>query len=39
MAYASLAGVDPVYGLYSGMVATLVAALSTGTILMQQFSF
>ncbi|MCP4166857.1 MAG: SulP family inorganic anion transporter [Chloroflexi bacterium] len=34
MAYASLAGVHPVYGLYSGMVSTLVAALSTGTILM-----
>jgi SulP family sulfate permease len=34
MAYAQLAGVNPVYGLYSGMVATLVAALSTGTILM-----
>ena len=34
MAYASLAGVNPVYGLYSGMVATIVAALSTGTILM-----
>ena len=34
MAYASLAGDNPVYGLYSGMVATIVAALSTGTILM-----
>ena len=34
MAYAQLAGVNPVYGLYSGMMATLVAALSTGTILM-----
>jgi SulP family sulfate permease len=34
MAYAQLAGVNPVYGLYSGMVATIVAALSTGTILM-----
>ncbi len=34
MAYASLAGVNPVYGLYSGMVATIVAAMTTGTILM-----
>ncbi|NJN53313.1 MAG: SulP family inorganic anion transporter [Anaerolineae bacterium] len=34
MAYAQLAGVNPVYGLYSGMVATLVAAMTTGTILM-----
>jgi SulP family sulfate permease len=34
MAYAQLAGVNPVYGLYSGMVPTLLAALSTGTILM-----
>lgn len=34
MAYAQLAGVNPVYGLYSGMVATLVASLTTGTILM-----
>jgi SulP family sulfate permease len=34
MAYAQLAGVNPVYGLYSGMVSTLVAAMSTGTILM-----
>jgi sulfate permease, SulP family len=34
MAYAQLAGVDPVYGLYSGIVATLVASLTTGTILM-----
>ena len=34
MAYAQLAGVNPVYGLYSGMVATIVAAMSTGTILM-----
>jgi sulfate permease, SulP family len=34
MAYAQLAGVDPVFGLYSGMVATLVASLTTGTILM-----
>ena len=34
MAYASLAGVNPVYGLYSGMVTTIVASLTTGTILM-----
>ncbi len=34
MAYASRAGVNPVYGLYSGMVPTIVAPLSTGTILM-----
>lgn len=34
MAYAQLAGVNPVYGLYSGMVATIVAAMTTGTILM-----
>lgn len=34
MAYAQLAGVKPLYGLYAGLVATLVAALSTGTVLM-----
>ena len=34
MAYAQLAGVDPVYGLYSGVVATIVSSLSTGSILM-----
>ncbi|MCB8984375.1 MAG: SulP family inorganic anion transporter [Ardenticatenaceae bacterium] len=34
MAYAQLAGVNPVYGLYSGIVSTLVASLSTGTVLM-----
>jgi SulP family sulfate permease len=34
MAYASLAGVNPVYGLYSGMMTTIVASLTTGTILM-----
>jgi SulP family sulfate permease len=34
MAYAQLAGVNPVYGLYSGMVSTIVASLTTGTILM-----
>lgn len=34
MAYAQLAGVNPLYGLYSGLVATVVAALATGTVLM-----
>ncbi|MBT0995552.1 STAS domain-containing protein [Cellulomonas sp. DKR-3] len=34
MAYAKLAGVNPLYGLYSGLVATLFAALSTGSVLM-----
>jgi SulP family sulfate permease len=34
MAYAQLAGVNPVYGLYSGMAATIVASLTTGTVLM-----
>ncbi len=34
LAYAQLAGVNPVYGLYAGIVPVLVAALSTGTILM-----
>jgi SulP family sulfate permease len=34
MAYAQLAGVNPVYGLYSGIVATIVASLTTGTLLM-----
>lgn len=34
MAYAQLAGVDPLYGLYSGLVATFVAALTTGSVLM-----
>ncbi len=34
MAYAQLAGVNPLFGLYSGIVATIVASLSTGTILM-----
>lgn len=34
MAYAQLAGVNPLYGLYSGIVATLVASLTTGTVLM-----
>jgi SulP family sulfate permease len=34
MAYAKLMGVNPVYGLYSSMVPTIVACLSTGTVLM-----
>ncbi len=34
MAYAKLAGVNPIYGLYSGMIATMTAALTTGTVLM-----
>lgn len=34
MAYAQLAGVSPLYGLYSGLVSTLVASLTTGTVLM-----
>ena len=34
MAYAQLAGVNPVYGLYSGIVATIVSSLSAGSILM-----
>ena len=34
MAYAKLAGVNPVYGLYSGMIATVVASLTTGSMLM-----
>jgi SulP family sulfate permease len=34
MAYAQLANVNPVYGLYSGIIATIVSSLSTGTILM-----
>ena len=34
MAYAKLIGVNPVYGLYSGMLAPIAASLSTGTILM-----
>ena len=34
MAYAQLAGVNPLYGLYSGIVATMAASLSTGTLLM-----
>ena len=34
MAYAQLAGVNPLYGMYSGIVTTIAASLSTGTILM-----
>ena len=34
MAYAQRAGVNPVYGLYSGIVAVIVSSFSTGTILM-----
>lgn len=34
MAYAKLLGVNPVYGLYSSMAPTIVASLSTGTVLM-----
>jgi len=34
MAYAQLAGVNPIYGMYSGIVATIVSSLSTGTVLM-----
>lgn len=34
MAYALVAGVDPVYGLYTGMVTTIVASLTGSTSLM-----
>jgi SulP family sulfate permease len=34
MAYAIVAGVDPIYGLYTGMVTTVVAALTGSTNLM-----
>ena len=34
MAYAMVAGVDPVYGLYTGMVTTIVASLTGSTSLM-----
>ena len=34
MAYAMVAGVDPVYGLYTGMVTTIVASLTGSTTLM-----
>ena len=31
MAYAMVAGVNPIYGLYTGMVTTVVAALTGST--------
>ncbi|MEN8113959.1 MAG: SulP family inorganic anion transporter, partial [Actinomycetota bacterium] len=34
MAYAQLAGAGPIYGLYAGIVATLVASMTTASILM-----
>ncbi|MBE2220275.1 MAG: SulP family inorganic anion transporter [Anaerolineae bacterium] len=34
LAYAQLAGVNPIYGLYAGIVPVLVAAFGTGTTLM-----
>ncbi len=34
MAYAMVAGVNPIYGLYTGMVTTIVAALTGSTSLM-----
>jgi len=34
MAYALVAGVDPIYGLYTGMVTTVVASLTGSTSLM-----
>jgi SulP family sulfate permease len=34
MAYAQLAGVSPLYGMYSGIVSTIAASFSTGTLLM-----
>ena len=34
MAYALVAGVDPVYGLYTGMTTTIVASLTGSTSLM-----
>lgn len=34
MAYALVAGVDPVYGLYTGMITTIVASLTGSTSLM-----
>ena len=33
MAYALVAGVNPVYGLYTGMVSTIVASLTVSTSL------
>jgi len=34
MADAKLAGVNPVYDLYSGMITTILASLTTGSVLM-----
>jgi SulP family sulfate permease len=34
MAYALVAGVNPVYGLYTGMVSTIIASLTASTSLM-----
>ncbi len=34
MAYAIVAGVDPIYGLYTGMVTTIVASLTSSTSLL-----
>ena len=34
MAYAMVAGVNPVYGLYTGMVTTIVASLTGSTSLL-----
>jgi len=34
MAYAMIAGVNPVYGLYTGMVTTIVASLTVSSSLM-----
>ena len=34
MAYAQLANVNPIYGMYSGVVATIAGSLTTGSILM-----
>ena len=34
MAYALVAGVNPIYGLYTGMISTIVASLTTSTTMM-----
>lgn len=34
MAYALVAGVDPIFGLYTGMVTTIVASLTASTTLL-----
>ena len=34
MAYALVAGVNPIYGLYTGMVTTIVASLTASTSLL-----